>query len=177
MIVLFGEIRLFSSEKWLTLYVVHAIMLFHFALLEAPMVSSSPNNQEAIPGEVKKFTCTFIGHSVPHWLITMTDGMNETITAGTTTAMFSLPNITEINDAGTVSELSVTPDVSLNGSTYKCQIPAAGRTVESMAATLTVFVRYLALMLHTQHLVSSHKLTDTSLWCELFSLQSASCCL
>ena len=128
-------------------------MLSHFALLVAPMVTSSPNNQETIPGEVKKFACTFIGHNVPHWLITTSDGMSQTITAGTMIAMFSLPAITQINDAGTVSELSVTPDVSLNGSTYKCQIlypPAENGLVESMAATLTVFGRYLALMLHTQ---------------------------
>ena len=87
---------------------------------------------------------------MPHWLITTSDGMTQTITAGTTTDMFSLPAITQINDAGTVSELSVTPDVSLNGSTYKCQIPTVGGVVESMSATLTVFGRYLALMLHTQ---------------------------
>lgn len=111
------------------------------------MVIASPSYQQTIPGDVRMFACTFIGHCLPHWVITKADASTVTVTSGTVTSMFNLPAITEIVEAGTVSELEVTADLSLNGSTYKCQIPAIGGPVESVPATLTVFGRYW-LMLH-----------------------------
>ena len=124
-----------------------------FVSLVAPSVSSSPDDQRAVPGDTKMFACAFIGHSIPHWLITKSDGTFETITSGTMTSMFKLPHISAIvgdGSVGTVSQLEVTVDLSLNGSMYKCQIVVAGDTpVESNAATLTVYGRYW-LILHQQ---------------------------
>ena len=121
--------------------------------LVAPSVNSHPADQRAVPKDVKMFACSFIGHSIPHWLITKSDGTSQTITSGTMTDTFRLRGIDEIEGdgtVGTVSQLEVTADLSLNGSTYKCQIVVAGDTpVESNAATLTVYGRYW-LMLHQQ---------------------------
>ena len=69
------------------------------------------------------------------------------------TDTFTLPHIPVIvgdGSVGTVSRLEVAVDLSLNGSTYICQIVVAGgATVDSAAATLTVYGRYW-LMLHQQ---------------------------
>ena len=100
-----------------------------FVSLVAPSVSSSPDDQRAVPGDTKMFACAFIGHSIPHWLITKSDGTFEPVTSGTMTSMFKLPHISEIvgdGSVGTVSQLEVTADLSLNGSTYTCEIPVAG---------------------------------------------------
>ena len=124
-----------------------------FVSLVAPSVSSSPDDQRAVPNDTTTFACSFLGHSIPHWLITKSDGTSETITSGTMTSMFKLPHISEIVDdgsVGTVSQLEVTAALSLNGSTYTCQIVVAGgTTIDSAAATLTVYGRYW-LMLHQQ---------------------------
>ena len=117
-----------------------------FVSLVAPSVSSSPDDQRAVPSDTKMFACSFIGHTIPHWLITMSDGTFETITSGTMTSMFTLPHIPAIvgdGSVGTVSQLEVTVDLSLNESMYKCQIVVAGgTTIDSDAATLTVYGRY-----------------------------------
>ena len=106
-------------------------------------------DQSAIPNDITTFACSFIGHTVPHWLITKSDGTSVTITSGAMTSMFKLLHISEIvgdGSVGTVSQLEVTADLSLNGSTYTCQIVVA---VNSRAATLTVYGRYW-LMLYQQ---------------------------
>ena len=117
-----------------------------FVSLVAPSVNSSPDDQRAVPGDTKMFACSFIGHTIPHWLITKSDGISDAITSGTMTSMFKLPHIDEIvgdGTVGTVSQLEVRVDLSLNGSTYMCQIlVAGGTTVDSAAATLTVYGRY-----------------------------------
>ena len=114
---------------------------------------ASPNNVEALPGSKKTFSCTFVGVTLPSWLITRKDGGTVSITSGMTAPRYKLPHISSIVDNGTMSQLEVTVDLaepSLNESTYKCQIHVAGDTpVESNAATLTVYGRYW-LMLHQQ---------------------------
>ena len=120
-----------------------------FVSLVAPSVSSSPDDQRAVPGDTKMFACSFIGHTIPYWLITKSDGTSKTVTSGTMTSMFKLLHISEIvgdRSVGTVSQLEVTADLSLNGSTYTCQIVVA---VNSRAATLTVCGSYW-LMLYQQ---------------------------
>ena len=105
-------------------------------------MTSSPIDEMAIPLQVKRFTCTFIGHIVPTWMITSTGG-SVTLTDGMTQSFFNYLDITEIvgdGSVGTVSTLVVTADLSLNGSTYKCHISAV-TPVESGSATLTVFGR------------------------------------
>ena len=145
-----------ESDTILSLVYSWFYTLFQCALfvsVVAPSVSSSPDDQRAIPDDKKMFACSFIGRSIPHWLITKSDGTFETITSGTMTSMFKLPHIPEIvgnGSVGTVSQLEVTAALSLNGSTYKCQIVVAGDTpVNSNASTLTVYGRYW-LMLHQQ---------------------------
>ena len=140
-----------ESDTILSLVYSWFYTLFQCALFvsfAAPSVSSSPDDQRAIPDDKKMFACSFIGNSIPHWLITKSDGTFETITSGTMTSMFKLPHISEIVGNGTVSQLEVTAALSLNGSTYMCQIVVAGgTTIDSAAATLTVYGRYW-LMLH-----------------------------
>ena len=124
-----------------------------FVSLVAPSVNSSPDDQRVVAGDITTFICSFIGHTIPHWLITKSDGTSETITSGTMTDTFTLPHIPVIvgdGSVGTVSRLEVAVDLSLNGSTYICQIVVAGgATVDSAAATLTVYGRYW-LILHQQ---------------------------
>ena len=73
-----------------------------------------------LASDKKMFACSFIGHTVPHWFITKSDGTSETITSGSMTSMFNLPHLDGIvgdGSVGTVSQLDVTVDLSLNGST------------------------------------------------------------
>ena len=111
-------------------------------LIVEPEVISSPDDEIAIPGQVKTFSCVFKGHVLPSWMITSA-GDPVTITSGQMQSFFNYPAITEIvgdGSVGTVSTLEVTADLSLNGSTYKCHISAI-TPVESGSATLTVFGR------------------------------------
>ena len=107
----------------------------------APDVIANPIGEIALPGQVKTFSCVFIGHTLPAWIITMPEGDPVTVPHGMKTAMFNYPAISAINEAGTVSTLEVTADLSLNQSTYKCHISAL-TPVESTSATLTVFGRF-----------------------------------
>ena len=111
-------------------------------LIVEPEVTSSPDDEIAIPPQVKTFSCTFKGHVLPSWMITST-GEPVTITSGNMQSFFNYPDITAIvgdGSQGTVSTLQVTADLSLNGSTYKCHISTI-TPVESGSATLTVFGR------------------------------------
>ena len=108
----------------------------------APMVIASSNGMTAIPGDTRMFVCTFIGHSVPYWVVSGGDSP-VTITQGKTVSFFTMPNISEIVEDGTVAQLKVSADLSLNGTTYVCHIDiAGGTTVASDPAKLTVFGRY-----------------------------------
>ena len=105
---------------------------------------SSPDDEIAIHGQVKTFSCTFKGHSLPIWIITKTVGDPLTVASGMTISFFNYPAITAIvgdGAVGTVSTLEVTADLSLNGSTYKCHISTV-TPVESAPGHLSVFGRY-----------------------------------
>ena len=96
---------------------------FYYAIIfQVPEVVSSPDDEIAIHGQVKTFSCTFKGHSLPIWIITKTVGDPLTVASGMTISFFNYPAITAIvgdGSVGTVSTLEVTADLSLNGSTYK----------------------------------------------------------
>ena len=118
-----------------------------------PDVISASSDMTAIPGDTRTFTCTFIGHSVPYWVVNGGDSP-VTITQGNTVSFFTMSNILEIVEAGTVAQLAVSVDLSLNGTTYVCQIDIAGpSTVSSDPAKLTVFGKYSPIL---------HRVTATS---------------
>ena len=108
----------------------------------APMVIASANDMTAIPGDTRTFTCTFIGHTIPYWVVSGGDSP-VTITQGNTVSFFTMPNVPPIVDSGTVAQLEVSVHLSLNGTMYVCHIDiAGGTTVASDPAKLTVFGRY-----------------------------------
>ena len=115
--------------------IVCSILLF----IVATEMISDPDDEMAIPGQEKRFTCTFTGNTLPTWMITSTGG-SVTLTDGMMQSFFNYLDITEIVEEGTVATLKVTADLSLNGSTYMCHIPTF-EPVESGSATLTVFGR------------------------------------
>ena len=118
------------------------LLFLLFCMTLAPMVIASSSDMTAVPGQTRTFVCTFIGHSIPYWVVSGGDSP-VTITLGTTVSFFTMPNVPAIVEAGTVARLEVSVDLSLNGTTYVCQIDIAGRTtVASDPAALTVFGRY-----------------------------------
>ena len=86
----------------------------------APMVIASSSDMTAIPGQTRTFACTFIGHSIPYWVVSGGDSP-VTITQGNTVSFFTMPTIPEIFESGTVARLEVFASLSLNGTMYKCQ--------------------------------------------------------
>ena len=118
------------------------LLFLLFCMTLAPMVIASSSDMTAIPGDTRTFTCTFIGHLIPYWVVSGGDSP-VTITLGTTVSFFTMPTISEIVENGTVARLEVSVDLSLNGTTYVCQIGiVGGTTVASDPAALTVFGRY-----------------------------------
>ena len=121
---------------------LHVLLFPLFSVTLDPDVISESSDMTAIPDQTRTFTCTFIGHSVPYWVVNGGDSP-VTITQGNTVSFFTMPNVPAIVEAGTVVRLEVSVDLSLNCTTYTCQIDIAGpSTVSSDPAKLTVFGRY-----------------------------------
>ena len=133
------------TPLFLYYYIIVILFLLYYAIkFQVPEVITSPDDEMAIPGQEKTFSCIFKGYFLPIWIITKTEGDPVTVASGMTTSFFNYPAITAIvgdGSEGTVSTLEVTTDLSLNGSTYKCHISTVPPS-ESHSATLTVFGRY-----------------------------------
>ena len=121
---------------------LHVLLFLLFCMTLAPMVIASSNAMTAIPKQTRTFVCTFIGHTIPYWVVSGGDSP-VTVRQGETVSFFTMPTISEIIEGGTVARLEVSVDLSLNGTTYVCHIDiVGGTTVASDPAKLTVFGRY-----------------------------------
>ena len=147
-----------KTQNYTNTPLLRVLLLPLFCMTLDPDVISATNDMTAIPGDTRTFTCTFIGYSVPYWVVNGGDSP-VIITLGTTVPFFTMPTISEIVENGTVARLEVSVDLSLNGTTYTCHIDVAGpSTVSSDPAKLTVFGRYSP-TLHRATATSPHACT------------------
>ena len=99
-----------------------------------PTVTATTSDMTAIPDQTRTFKCIFTGVAVPYWVVNGVGDSPVTITPETTVMSFTMPAI-----SGTEVQLDVSVDLSLNGTTYVCQINFVGGTVVSDPAALTVY--------------------------------------
>ena len=102
-----------------------------------PTVTATTSDMTAIPDQTRTFKCIFTGVAVPYWVVNGVGDSPVTITPETTVMSFTMPAI-----SGTEVQLDVSVDLSLNGTTYVCQINFVGGTVVSDPAALTVYGKY-----------------------------------
>ena len=118
-----------------------------------PTVTATTSDMTAIPGQTTTFKCTFTGNAIPYWVVNGVGNSPVTITQGNTVMSFTMPDI-----SGTELQLDVSVDLSLNDTTYVCQIDFVGGRATSDPAALTVYGKYSPI-LHRATATSPHACT------------------
>ena len=125
-----------------------------FSVTLDPKVTAATSDMTALPGQTRTFKCSFTGVAIPYWVVNGVGDSPVAITQGNTVMSFTMPPI-----SGTEARLDVSVDLSLNGTTYVCQIDFVGGTATSYPAALIVFGKYSPI-LHRATATSSHACTS-----------------